>query len=541
MKRYFFLILAAGAAAVSCQREEAPVDVNTIEQVNLVISSIPQQEPAEDTRTTLVDWSLIRWNPQDEISVFTSVEGAKFTSTNTELAASTNFTGTISVDTAASGDAAWIWALYPYDANAVFANQTITTTLPSNQVAVAGTFDDDLLITAGRALNPFISMGDVPLIMESTGMDATTMYLNEIDGSMEGLEMGIDGDLATPSSVYSNARVLRMHFEHVCAGIRFSLTKSDIESVTLTANGGEPLAGTFTFAMDNQGMPIVQSVATPSSSVTLTPPNGGTFQTGVWYYFVTLPVTFSQGVTFTLESATQVGTRVGQTAFTLNRGTFMRSTNLDQNVEMEDREVEVQVADPTTWTAVDELGRSVLSAQNPASKDNRDVLMFYWTWHEGHQVTNTVNGSGVPDITDNSVVLTLDPSAANDFYHAYWRNSSTCFWGRPLFDYYRTTDKWVLRKHAEMLADAGVDAVVFDCSNGDFLWWDSTKALLETWDQARRDGVKVPKIAFLLNFIVTEYSRTDLRFLYNNLYRDHLYEDLWYKVGGKPLIMGFPE
>ena len=552
MKRYFFLILAAGAAAVSCQREEAPVDVNTIEQVNLVISSIPQQEPAEDTRTTLVDWSLIRWNPQDEISVFTSVEGAKFTSTNTELAASTNFTGTISVDTAASGDAAWIWALYPYDANAVFANQTITTTLPSNQVAVAGTFDDDLLITAGRALNPFISMGDVPLIMESTGMDATTMYLNEIDGSMEGLEMGIDGDLATPSSVYSNARVLRMHFEHVCAGIRFSLTKPDIESVTLTANGGEPLAGTFTFAMDNQGMPIVQSVATPSSSVTLTPPNGGTFQTGVWYYFVTLPVTFSQGVTFTLESATQVGSRVGQTAFTLNRGTFMRSTNLDQNVEMEDREVEVQVADPTTWTAVDELGRSVLNANNPAAKENRDVIMFYWTWHESRQVAlydgngvqygGSFNGSGVPGITDITVVLQQsNGAAANNFYHPYWASSQVCFWGRPLFDYYRTTDTWVLRKHAEMLADAGVDAVAFDCSNGTFLWWDSTWELLRVWDQARQDGVKVPKIVFHLRFLADEDARTELHDIYNKLYSKNLYREMWYYVDNHPLVIGFPE
>ena len=542
MKRTLFLSLAALVAAVACNQAETPVDdFSTVEKVNLVIAARGAESPeATDTRTELVDLYYIRWLPADEISVFSSEESAKFTSVNQEAAASTQFTGTLSVNTAASGDAAWIWALYPYDANAVFANQTITTTLPSNQMAVAGTFDDDLLITAGRAVNPFITSGDISQYVEMTGIDATTLSL-DASGALAVVPATTEGGPATPTTVFSDTRSLQMHFEHVCSGLRFSLTQSGIESVTLTSNAGEPIAGTFTFGMDNDGMPVVQSVSNPSSSITLTAPEGETFETGVWYYFVTLPVTFSEGVTFTVTSGSLVGTRTISSAFSMSRGSFRRSTNMDQNIQLEEQEVEVQVADPTTWTAVDELGRSVLDANNPAARENRDVLMFYWTWHEGHQVTNTVNGSGVPDITDNSVVLTLAPEAANDFYHPYWLHSQVCFWGRPLFDYYRTTDTWVLRKHAEMLADAGVDAVVFDCSNGTFLWWDSTQALLQTWDQARRDGVKVPKIAFLLNFIVTEYTRTDLRFLYNNLYRDRLYEDLWYKVDGKPLIMGFPE
>ena len=46
--------------------------------------------------------------------------------------------------------------------------------------------------------------------------------------------------------------------------------------------------------------------------------------------------------------------------------------------------------------------------------------------------------------------------------------SNTHFWGEPLFGYYRTTDPYVLRKHAEMLADAGVDVVFFDCTNAPF-------------------------------------------------------------------------
>ena len=149
--------------------------------------------------------------------------------------------------------------------------------------------------------------------------------------------------------------------------------------------------------------------------------------------------------------------------------------------------------------------------------------------------------------------------------HAAWGNSSDpnhpqlCFWGEPLFGYYRTTDKWVLRKHAEMLADAGVDAVVFDCTNGEFLWLSAVKALLETWSEAKRDGVNVPKIAFMLQLSVQKVNeRNALRMLYygetdsstydNNsplkgFYGRGEYSDLWFRLDGdtKPLIMAYPE
>jgi len=553
MKRTLFLSLAALLAAVACNQAETPVDdFSAVEQVNLVIAARGAESPENsDTRTELVNMYNVRWLPEEEISVFSSEGSAKFTSLNREATPSTQFTGTLAVNTQASGDAAWIWALYPYDADAVFENQTITTTLPSNQTAVAGTFDDDLLITTGRAVNPFITSGDISQYVEMTGIDATTLSL-DASGALCVVPATTEGGPAMPSTVFSDARTLQMHFEHVCSGLRFSLTQSGIESVTLTANAGEPIAGTFTFGMDNNGMPVVQSIANPSSSITLTAPDGETFETGVWYYFVTLPVTFTEGVTFTVESATQVGKREIRTSFSMERGAFRRSTNMDQNIQLEEQEVEVQVADPTTWTAVDELGRSVLDVNNPASRENRDVIMFYWTWHEsrqvalydgnGNQVGGCFNGSGVPGITDITVVLQQsNGAAANNFYHPYWSQSQVCFWGHPLFGYYRTTDPWVLRKHAEMLADAGVDAVAFDCSNGDFLWWSSTWKLLEVWNQARLDGVKVPKIIFHLRFLADADARTELRSIYSSLYGRNLYPEMWYYVDGKPLVIGFPE
>ena len=69
-----------------------------------------------------------------------------------------------------------------------------------------------------------------------------------------------------------------------------------------------------------------------------------------------------------------------------------------------------------------------------------------------------------------------------------------------MFDYYIDTDKWVLRKHAEMLADAGVDVIFFDCSNGSFTWRESYLAVCEAFAEAREDGVNTPQIAFLMPF-----------------------------------------
>ena len=490
-----------------------------------------------ETRTVLVDGVKVSWLPSDELTVFSSIDRASFLSLNSEAAATTLFSGTIAVD---PEDQGYIHALYPSDADATCVDGTFTTTLPDGQTGVEGTFADDLLILSGRSLNPFIHTGAIDFSVNSTGMDIETFVIDD-EGGMTPSDTPVQPNTPSSSPIPAGARTLKMSFDHVCSGLRFTLTQQGIESVTLSATGGEAIAGRFSFAYNDNGKPVVTSVSNPSSSITLTAPDGGTFTPGVWYYFITLPVNLSQGVTFTLTSGSKVGTRTIATPFALNRGAFRKATNLDLDVELEEQEVEVQIADPTTWTAVDELGRSVLSNENPSAKDNRDVLMFYWTWHEGHQVANTVHSDGTPGITDNSVVLMLAPEAANDFYHPYWKNSQVCFWGRPLFDYYRTTDPWVLRKHAEMLADAGVDAVVFDCTNGTYLWWDSTVALLQTWSQAKQDGVNVPKIAFLLNFIVCDATRTSLRYLYNNLYSRGLYQDLWYYVDGKPLIMAFPE
>ena len=187
--------------------------------------------------------------------------------------------------------------------------------------------------------------------------------------------------------------------------------------------------------------------------------------------------------------------------------------------------------------ATDALGRKIVT-HNEVGAPGKDkyVAIFYWTWHQGNDDTTYQ----VKNITE---IVRKYPEAMRNYHHPAWgtKQPGFFFWEQPLLGYYKTTDPWVLRKHAEMLADAGVDAVFFDCTNGSITWIDSYEALFKTWDQAQKDGVDVPKIAYMLPFGANSYSLASLRQLYKDVYKPGRYKNLWFYWKGKPCIMGYPD
>ena len=183
--------------------------------------------------------------------------------------------------------------------------------------------------------------------------------------------------------------------------------------------------------------------------------------------------------------------------------------------------------------ATDAVGRKLPCSEQVGGPCQKYIGLFYWTWH-----TNFAH----MDVCIPSQYIAKAPEAAYDFNHPIWRKDITShFWGEPLFGFYRDTDKWVLRKHAEMLAAAGVDVLFFDCTNGSFTWRESYRELCETFAQARRDGVRTPQIAFMLAFGPTEGSRDAIIDIYNDLYKPAEYSELFFLWEGKPLIMAYPE
>jgi len=184
--------------------------------------------------------------------------------------------------------------------------------------------------------------------------------------------------------------------------------------------------------------------------------------------------------------------------------------------------------------ATDSLGRKLPTHDEVGDlRKDKFVGLFYWTWH-----TNFAGNSAL----NTTEILASNPEAINDFNSPVWKNNrGPYFWNEPLFGYYRDTDHWLLRKHAEMLADAGIDVIFFDCTNGSYTWKESYMELCKVFTEAREDGVKTPQIAFMLAFGPTDGSRTAIKELYNDMYSVGLYQDLWFYWKGKPLIMAYPE
>lgn len=183
-----------------------------------------------------------------------------------------------------------------------------------------------------------------------------------------------------------------------------------------------------------------------------------------------------------------------------------------------------------TWVATDALGRSLPEAGTvPEPRAGRTVAMFYFLWHGAH-----IQG-GPYDIRR---ILGLDPGAMQRADSGLWGPlHAPHHWGRSIFGYYRTADAGVLRKHAQMLSDAGVDVVVFDVTN-QVTYRDDYRALLREWGAMRALGNRTPQVAFLTPF--WDPSKV-VRELWRDLYSTGASRELWFEWEGKPLLLADPE
>ncbi|MBR4942324.1 MAG: hypothetical protein IKZ19_10040 [Clostridia bacterium] len=186
-----------------------------------------------------------------------------------------------------------------------------------------------------------------------------------------------------------------------------------------------------------------------------------------------------------------------------------------------------------SWEATDMLGRKVSSVEDVGAKNNRKVGIFYWTWHEEHSNLRPVNVTKVLD---------QFPAAEYRLDHPAWgERPMQCFWNEPLYGFYKNTDPYVIRRHMSLLAGAGVDFLMFDCTNNALVWRTAYEALLREMHLCREEGLITPQIGFILNFWPHKDSEKMLRALYQNLYKPGLYRDLWFCIDGKPVIMAYPE
>ena len=201
-----------------------------------------------------------------------------------------------------------------------------------------------------------------------------------------------------------------------------------------------------------------------------------------------------------------------------------------------DHPIVARDAMPDTWAATDGLGRVLPDYDQVGGPRERFVGIFYWTWHVEHAKALANSYHHLP--VNVTQVLKAHPEASHDLDWPEWGPfGMPHHWNEPLFGYYDTDDRWVLRKHAEMLANAGVDVVIFDNTNGGWTWKESYDVLFEVFSEARAQGVNTPKISFMLPFWGGADSVAQLRSLYEDIYEPGRHRDLWFYWKGKPMLM----
>lgn len=181
-----------------------------------------------------------------------------------------------------------------------------------------------------------------------------------------------------------------------------------------------------------------------------------------------------------------------------------------------------------TWAATDSLGQGVADYEETgAVRDDCYVGMFFWNWHGK-------NDKAVAYLPWK--VVEENPDAAGNYTHKAWDTEGYFFWNEPVFGFYDSTDYWVYRKQAVLLANAGVDVIFFDNTNGSTSYYEALNVHYKAWRDARESGVNAPKISFFTSW---KDGRVEgIKFIYEEIFRDGEYSDLWFYWDGKPFIIG---
>lgn len=186
-----------------------------------------------------------------------------------------------------------------------------------------------------------------------------------------------------------------------------------------------------------------------------------------------------------------------------------------------------------SWPATDALGRVVpMPDEVGPPKPDRFVGIFYFLWLNERQ-NKSPHHEGPYDV---SRILAADPDALKKPDSPLWGPiGRSHYWGEPIYGYYLSTDPWVIRRHAWLLADAGIDTLIFDTTNA-LTYPEQYTALCNVFRQVRAAGGRTPHIAFMVN---TEAGKTAER-IYKELYQPGLYKELWFIWQGKPLMICDP-
>lgn len=211
------------------------------------------------------------------------------------------------------------------------------------------------------------------------------------------------------------------------------------------------------------------------------------------------------------ESMTESVTDVAETNADTDMNTNTEEmTDMETNTKIEDTSVvssepeilpETEPASDTDFTsanllyALSDTGLEVMAPQDATS--DKQVGIFYFIWQ------GTENAQS--KIYDNTEIFaSLDLTGKEGLTLNEWKaagggpRGDFHWWGKPLFGYYDMMDEWVISRHLQMFAQAGIDFIVIDQTNGIRNGYiDRITTVFEVAYELQQQGVRVPKITFM--------------------------------------------
>lgn len=331
------ILSAALLALTACSVKDAvqeQVLVNTpfpLEQTITLTAHSSVQDI--DGKTVRQPDGRVFWSPQETIYVDNCAGGSKneFVSTNTSPSATASFTGTLKDYT--EGGTNTDPKYQPLD--------VIVARFPAqwHYRDVNNDYDDYC------GFDSLGSSGDWTTDPSTGKTVPSQFYTSCLIPHVQTAVAGSFDRYLLPSIAVSKTTDLVFH--HYAGGVKFSVTNSNISSVTLkptNASGDEHLAGSCLFYIDYFTWDVQMSkgwkggINVPSTSyeVTVEAPKDQTLVPGEYYYLITWPVQLSNGLT--LEFRTKDGmksSRVITKPLEVKKGHFLVLNNADAGLESE--------------------------------------------------------------------------------------------------------------------------------------------------------------------------------------------------------------
>ena len=361
-------VVLALALPSSCGREAEPESPQRIKMT--FTASMADASPS--SRTQVVDGQHVWWSPSDAVSIFYGSGingGSRFVTTNQEPAATVDFTGELERMSGGVPDGKRdFWAVYPFESDNECDGESVTLTVPGYQFATPGSFE--------------------PYSFPSVAKSKTT----------------------------------ELRFYNVCGGVVLQFSDPNFDSVIISGNNGEYIAGKVRVAFDEDGHPYVQEVLEGLKEVKLDNMGQG-FDTTRSYYIAMLPGALSKGITIFLCRGNQAGLKCSAAPQQVKRSVFGRLRDLEEVVTYGpypvDLGLSVRWASCNVGAIAPEYYGTYFAWADPREKES-----FFWSsylWYSGVYMLTKYNTDSDNGKVDGKLLMEPEDDPASVAFTTYWR------------------------------------------------------------------------------------------------------------------------